>query len=155
VFFHLSSRDCHFVQLNDSEFLKYCRMMTLIRIVFFIFDTCFLRDGFRKNIELHNRNLLCPILFWSTTVHIPNSDNKQTTFTVNQILTQKCFLLQNIKDLSYFRNGVFNNEECRISANIFKFQLKQVYATRNTFMHSRHLSTYGQNVKVFFDLNNC
>jgi hypothetical protein len=94
VFFHLSSRDCHFVQLNDSEFLNYCRMMTLIRIVFFIFDTCFLRDGFRKNIELHNRNLLSPILFWSTTVHIPNSDNKQTTFTVNQILTQKCFLLQ-------------------------------------------------------------
>jgi hypothetical protein len=28
-----------------------------------------LRDEFRKNIELHNRNLLCPILFWSTTVH--------------------------------------------------------------------------------------
>jgi hypothetical protein len=22
------------------------------------------RYGFRKNIELHNRNLLCPILFW-------------------------------------------------------------------------------------------
>jgi UDP-N-acetylglucosamine pyrophosphorylase len=34
----------------------------------FFFDTCFLRDWFRKNIELHNRNLLCPILFWSTTV---------------------------------------------------------------------------------------
>jgi hypothetical protein len=35
---------------------------------FLIFDTCFLRDGFHKNIELHNRNLLCPILFWLTTV---------------------------------------------------------------------------------------
>jgi uncharacterized membrane protein YqaE (UPF0057 family) len=72
MFFHLSSRHCHYVQLNDCEFLKYCRMMTLIRIVFFIFDifvSSFLRDGFRKNIELHNRNLLCPILFWSTTVH--------------------------------------------------------------------------------------
>jgi hypothetical protein len=30
---------------------------------------------------------------------------------MNQILTQKWFLLQNIKDLSHFRNGVFNNEE--------------------------------------------
>jgi hypothetical protein len=29
-----------------------------------------LRDGFCKNIELHNRNLLCPISFWSTTVHV-------------------------------------------------------------------------------------
>jgi hypothetical protein len=32
---------------------------------------------------------------------------------MNQILTQKWFLLQNIKDSSYFRNGVFNNEEHR------------------------------------------
>jgi hypothetical protein len=48
---------------------------------------------------------------------------------MNQILTQKWFLLQNIKD--YFRNGVFNNEEwtyvqrcClfgRVSTKIFKF----------------------------------
>jgi hypothetical protein len=30
---------------------------------------------------------------------------------MNQILTQKWFLLQNIKDSSYFRNGVFNNRE--------------------------------------------
>jgi hypothetical protein len=33
VFFHLSSRHCHFVQLNDCEFLKYCRTITHIRIV--------------------------------------------------------------------------------------------------------------------------
>jgi hypothetical protein len=36
--------------------------------IFLFLTLCFLRDGFRKNIELHNRNLLCPILFWSTTV---------------------------------------------------------------------------------------
>jgi hypothetical protein len=41
VFFHLSSRHCHFVQLNDSEFLKYCRMMTLIRIVFLFLTLLF------------------------------------------------------------------------------------------------------------------
>jgi hypothetical protein len=34
-----------------------------------------LRDGFRKNIELQNRNLLCPILFWSTTVHHKNQEH--------------------------------------------------------------------------------
>jgi hypothetical protein len=28
VVFHLSSRHCQYVQLNDCEFLKYCRMMT-------------------------------------------------------------------------------------------------------------------------------
>jgi hypothetical protein len=82
VFFYLSSRQCHYVQLNDYEFLKYCRMMSLIRIVFFIFDTCFLRDGFRKNIELHNRNLLCPILFWSTTVHCQSLNQHQQCITL-------------------------------------------------------------------------
>jgi hypothetical protein len=79
---------------------------------------------------------------------------------MNKILTQKWFSLQNIKDSSYFRNGVFNNEEWtysagRVSAKISKFKLKQVYATRNTSNNSRHLSTYGQNVKAFFDGNNC
>jgi hypothetical protein len=67
-------------------------------------------------------------------------------------------LLQNIKDSSYFCNGVFNNEEytavwpsveycpwCQVSAKISKFKLKQVYATKNTTMHSKHLSTYGNN----------
>jgi hypothetical protein len=39
------------------------------------------------------------------------SANKRQTVTMNQILTQKLFLLQNIKDSSYFRNGVFNNAE--------------------------------------------
>jgi hypothetical protein len=65
---------------------------------------------------------------------------------MNQILMQKWFLLQNIQDLSYFRNGVFNNKELtysrrgiqrcclfgRVSAKITKFKLKRVYATRNT-----------------------
>jgi hypothetical protein len=32
----MSSRHCHYVPLNDCEFLKYCRMMTLIRIVFLL-----------------------------------------------------------------------------------------------------------------------
>jgi hypothetical protein len=41
VFFHLSSRHCHYVQLNDCEFLKYCRMMTLIRIVFLFLTLLF------------------------------------------------------------------------------------------------------------------
>jgi hypothetical protein len=41
VFFHLSSRHCHFVQLNDCEFLKYCRMMTLTRIVFLFLTLLF------------------------------------------------------------------------------------------------------------------
>jgi hypothetical protein len=40
----------------------------LSELFFYFWHFCFLRDGFRKNIELHNRNLLCPILFWSTTV---------------------------------------------------------------------------------------
>jgi hypothetical protein len=31
----------------------------------------------------------------------------------------------------------------RDSAKISKFKLKQVYATTNTSMHSRHLSIYG------------
>jgi hypothetical protein len=38
-------------------------------------------------------------------------NKRQTTVTINQILTQKWFLLQNIKDSSYFRNDVFNDEE--------------------------------------------
>jgi hypothetical protein len=72
---------------------------------------------------------------------------------MNQILTQKWFLLQNIKDSSYFRNGVFNNKEWTIS----QFKLKQVgmQPEIHTSMHSRHLLTYGQSVKAFFDLNNC
>jgi hypothetical protein len=40
----------------------------LSELFFYFWHFCFLRDGFRKNIELHNRNLLCPILLWSTTV---------------------------------------------------------------------------------------
>jgi hypothetical protein len=44
--------------------------------------------------------------------YLANSANKrQTTITMNPILTQKCLLLQNIKDSSYFSNDVFNNEE--------------------------------------------
>jgi hypothetical protein len=41
-----------------------------------------------------------------------NSANKrQLTVAVNQILKQKWFLFQNIKDSFYFRDGVFNNGE--------------------------------------------
>jgi hypothetical protein len=42
----------------------------------------------------------------------------------------------------------------RVSAKISKFKLKQVCATRNTSMRSR-AATYVQNLKTFFDLNNC
>jgi hypothetical protein len=35
---------------------------------------------------------------------------------MNKILTQKWFLFQNIKDSSYFRNGVFNKGEWTYSA---------------------------------------
>jgi hypothetical protein len=45
---------------------------------------------------------------------------------------------------SYIRNGVFNNGEwaysClfgQVSAKIYKFKLKQVYATKNISMYSR------------------
>jgi hypothetical protein len=41
VFFYLSSRHCHYVQLNDYEFSKYCRMITLIRIVFLFLTLLF------------------------------------------------------------------------------------------------------------------
>jgi hypothetical protein len=79
---------------------------------------------------------------------------------MNQILTQKWFLLQNIKHLSYFRNGVFNKEgmdiqRCclfdRVSTKISKFKLKHVYATKNTPMHCRDLLTYVQNLKALFE----
>jgi hypothetical protein len=42
----------------------------------------------------------------------------------------------------------------RVSEKNYEFKLKLVYATRNTSVHARHLLTYGQNVKAFFDLNN-
>jgi hypothetical protein len=38
-----------------------------------------------------------------------SANKRQTTVTMNQILTQKWFLLQDIKNESYFRNGIFNN----------------------------------------------
>jgi hypothetical protein len=55
---------------------------------------------------------------------------------------------------------LFNNEEWTLPVGpsfgkIFQIQIETVYATRNTCMHPRHLLPYGQNVKVFFDLNNC
>jgi hypothetical protein len=73
---------------------------------------------------------------------------RQTTVTMNQILTQKWFLLQNTKDSSLNRKDVFNNGEWtyravglfdRVSAKISKFKLKQVYATKNISMHPEHL----------------
>jgi hypothetical protein len=70
-----------------------------------------------------------------------------------------------MKDSSYFRNGVLNNGEWTYEYSavacltefrqISKFKLKRVYATKNTSMHSRHLWKYVQNLKAFFDLNNC
>jgi hypothetical protein len=39
------------------------------------------------------------------------TNKRQTTVTMNQILMQKWFVLQNIKDSYYFRNGVFINGE--------------------------------------------
>jgi hypothetical protein len=80
---------------------------------------------------------------------------------MNQILMQKWFLLQNIKHLSYFRNGVFNKEgmdiqRCclfdRVSTKFSKFKLKHVYATKNTPMHCRDLLTYVQNLKAFLEI---
>jgi hypothetical protein len=65
---------------------------------------------------------------------------------------------------SYFRNGIFNNEQwtykrcClfdRLLAKISKFKLKPIYATKNTSVHSRHLWTFVQNLKAFYDLSNC
>jgi hypothetical protein len=69
---------------------------------------------------------------------------------MSQILTQKWFLLQKIKDSSLNRNGVFNYGEwtyeysavaCLGSSfsKISKFKLKQVYATQNTSVHPEHL----------------
>jgi hypothetical protein len=57
MFFPLSSRHCHYVQLNDCEFLKYCRMMTLIRIVFlfltFLFPKRWISQKYRYTIEIY------------------------------------------------------------------------------------------------------
>jgi hypothetical protein len=45
-----------------------------------------------------------------------STNKRQTTGTINHILTQKWFLFQNIKDSSLNRNGVFNNKEWTYSA---------------------------------------
>jgi hypothetical protein len=58
----------------------------------------------------------------------------QTTVAINQILTQKWFLLQNIKDFlieSYFRNGVFNNGECTYSAVSCLAEFRQKFPNLN------------------------
>jgi hypothetical protein len=80
---------------------------------------------------------------------LANSANKcQPTVTMNQILTQNWFLLQNIKDssLNLTFAMVFSTTEnghtallpvWPVSAKISKFKLKQVYATKNTSIHSR------------------
>jgi hypothetical protein len=71
-----------------------------------------------------------------------------------------------IVELSYFRtNDVFNNAEMDlqrcclfgwVSTKISKFKLKQVYATKNTeHLNLKLIWTYVQNLKGFFDLNNC
>jgi hypothetical protein len=50
---------------------------------------------------------------------------------MNQILTQKCFLLQDIKDSSNFRNGVFNNEEWTYSAVAYLAEFRQKFRNLN------------------------
>jgi hypothetical protein len=45
-----------------------------------------------------------------------SANKRQTIVIMNQILTQKWFLLQNIKKSSLNRNGVFNNGEWTYSA---------------------------------------
>jgi hypothetical protein len=100
---------------------------------------------------------------WLSQCHIfrifVNSANKrQTTVTMNQILTQKWFLLQNIKDSSLNLTFVivFSITENGHTALLpvcpsftKNFKLKQVYATKNTSMHSRYLWAYVQNLKGF------
>jgi hypothetical protein len=49
---------------------------------------------------------------------------------MNQMLMQKWFLRQDIKNESYFRNGVFNNWNACLAE--FRQKLQRVYATRNT-----------------------
>jgi hypothetical protein len=77
---------------------------------------------------------------------------------VNQIffyLTQEWFLLQDIKGSFYFRNGVFNNEEYSAVACLAEFRQKFTTLNCNRYMQPEILpsqSTYGHNVKVFFDL---
>jgi hypothetical protein len=72
---------CHLVTVTMFNwmivsFWNIVELWHLSELFFYFWHFCFLRDGFRKNIELHNRNLLCPILFWSTTVHSTNLNKK-------------------------------------------------------------------------------
>jgi hypothetical protein len=49
-------------------------------------------------------------------IFVNSANKRQRTVIINQILTQKWLLLQNIissEDSSYFRNRVFNNGEWR------------------------------------------
>jgi hypothetical protein len=50
---------------------------------------------------------------------------------MNQNLTQKWFVLQNIKDSSYFRKGVFNNEEWTYSAVACLTEFRQKFPNLN------------------------
>jgi hypothetical protein len=65
---------------------------------------------------------------------------------MNQILTPKWFLLQNIKESSLDRNGILNNGEWTLLLPVWpsfdkisKFGSKQVYATKNTSVPPEHL----------------
>jgi hypothetical protein len=50
---------------------------------------------------------------------------------MNRILTQKWFLLQDIKDYYYFRNGVFNNKEWN-SAVVCLAEFRQKFRKLNS-----------------------
>jgi hypothetical protein len=60
-----------------------------------------------------------------------SANTRQTPVTINRILKQKWFLLQNIKDSSYFRNGVFNNEEWTCSAVACLAEIRQKFPNLN------------------------
>jgi hypothetical protein len=60
-----------------------------------------------------------------------NSANKRQSVTMNQILTQKWFLLQNIKDSSLNRNGVFENGAWTYNAVARLAEFRQTFPNLN------------------------
>jgi hypothetical protein len=85
---------------------------------------------------------------------------------MNQILMQKWFLLQNIKDLLNLTFvmvlSITDNGHTAVlpvgpifSENFQNFKLKHVYAIKNTSMHSDHSRIYVETLNAFFDLNIC
>jgi hypothetical protein len=93
-----------------------------------------------------------------------NSANKrQTIVTTNQILTQKWFLLPNIKDssLNLISVMVFSLTESAVAC-LTEFRQKFPNLNWNRYMQPKilpcipeHLWTYVQTFKGFFDRNSC